>query len=140
MSYASRPPGMSMKKSPSIGYKTVQADDDKMDNRMIRRLKEIQLFEGSLTLFPMNDMATVQAVKENLEDTTTKTKTVKVVCSTCGETVMEIVDPADVALGTEEPADKATPAPEPPEAEPQTSRAVREFVEAASGAIRKLTN
>ena len=51
----------------SIGYKAVQWKDDRVDEAAVRRLKEIQLFEGSLTLFPMNDEALVQAVKEDLE-------------------------------------------------------------------------
>jgi HK97 family phage prohead protease len=123
----------------SIGYKATKFEDDKADNQLIRRLKEIQLFEGSLTLFPMNDAAVIQNVKDNLEDTT-KAKTVKVVCSTCGETVMEIVDPEDKAIDAQEPAAKATPENDPPAVEAQTERAVREFVESITGSIRKLTN
>ena len=102
----------------------------------IKALKSRSLLR--LTLFPMNDAAVIQNVKDNLEDTT-KAKTVKVVCSTCGETVMEIVDPEDKAIDAQEPAANATPENDPP-AEAQSERAVREFVESITGSIRKLTN
>jgi len=123
----------------SIGYKAVQWDEDKVDNEAVRRLKEIQLFEGSLTLFPMNDQAVVQAVKDSLEDTAGKSKTVSVVCSKCGETVMEITDPAEEALDASEPDKKSTPKNEPPE-ESQMDRAWRRFFEDVGESIKKLTN
>jgi HK97 family phage prohead protease len=51
----------------SIGYKAMQWEMDEKAKQTIRRLKEVQLFEGSLTLFPMNDQALIQAVKDNLQ-------------------------------------------------------------------------
>jgi len=122
----------------SIGYKAIQWDMDEKEKQTIRRLKEVQLFEGSMTLFPMNDQALIQAVKDNLEDTT-KSKTVNVVCSKCGETVMEITDPAEGALDTPEPDEKSTPKDEPP-AESQMDRAWRRFFEDVGESIKKLTN
>ncbi len=122
----------------SIGYKAILWDTDEKEKQTIRRLKEIQLFEGSMTLFPMNDEAYVQAVKETLDDNT-KPKTVTVVCSACGEKVMEITDPAEGALDASEPAAKATPKNEPP-AETPTERIVREYVEMMRESFKKKTN
>jgi HK97 family phage prohead protease len=51
----------------SIGYKAIQWEMEEAEKQTIRRLKEVQLFEGSMTLFPMNDQALIQAVKEGLE-------------------------------------------------------------------------
>lgn len=45
----------------SIGYKTVKAD---MDSQGIRHLKEVMLFEVSVTEIPMNEEALVTAVKD----------------------------------------------------------------------------
>jgi len=47
----------------SMGYKAIKWIDEKLDNSFVRRLKEVQLVEGSLTLFPMNNQALVQDVK-----------------------------------------------------------------------------
>ena len=47
--------------SMSIGYKTVEAD---FTNSGVRQLKEVGLFEISLVTFPMNDQATVTAMKD----------------------------------------------------------------------------
>lgn len=60
--------GKGVKVGLSIGYKALQWEIDEGENKeQIRRLKEVQLYEGSMTLFPMNQEALVQAVKEGLE-------------------------------------------------------------------------
>jgi HK97 family phage prohead protease len=58
----------------SMGYKAVKFEFDKIKDITVRRLKEVALHEGSLTLFPMNDQAMLINVKsgelipvENLE-------------------------------------------------------------------------
>lgn len=50
----------------SIGFRTVKEEPDKR-NPMIRRLKEIQLFEYSIVTFPMNPQAAVTTVKARQE-------------------------------------------------------------------------
>lgn len=98
----------------SIGYK---ADKWKMEEdeneRTIRRLKEVQLFEGSMTLFPMNEAALVQAVKDGLEGAPTD-KEIEFRCGNCGETTLVIKnsEPDDKAFDTQEP-EKTIPADEP---------------------------
>lgn len=47
----------------SIGYRAIKWVIDTLDGRSIRRLQEIQLNEGSLTLWPMNERALIDAVK-----------------------------------------------------------------------------
>lgn len=47
--------------SMSIGYKTLEADYDKSG---IRQLKSLGLYEVSMVTFPMNEQATVTAMKE----------------------------------------------------------------------------
>jgi|GEM_PF-1504835 len=51
----------------SMGYKAIKFEFDKLKEKAqeftIRRLKEVGLYEGSLTFFPMNEMARVEAVK-----------------------------------------------------------------------------
>ena len=49
----------------SIGYKAVNAVWEKIKEQTIRRIKEIKLFEGSLTLFPMNQLARIESIKSN---------------------------------------------------------------------------
>ena len=125
----------------SIGYKTVQFENSKQDDQLVRRLKEVQLFEGSLTLFPMNDQAMVQAIKDgkNVVDADTHGKTVKVVCGECGKTVMEIIDPAAIggqALDAREPAD-ATLKTEPPP-ENQVLNALGSLLEKATRDLSKI--
>ena len=51
----------------SMGYKTLRWLSDMMDGQSVRRLQEVRLNEGSLTLWPMNELARVDAVKM-LED------------------------------------------------------------------------
>ena len=46
----------------SIGFRTIKEEPDKK-NPMIRRLREIQLFEYSIVTFPMNPQAAVTTVK-----------------------------------------------------------------------------
>lgn len=48
----------------SIGYRTVKAQWD--DQAGVRKLMELDLWEVSLVTFPMNEMATVDAVKGDL--------------------------------------------------------------------------
>lgn len=47
----------------SIGYKTIKYLNDVIDSRPVRRLKELKLKEGGLTLFPMNALARIEDVK-----------------------------------------------------------------------------
>lgn len=47
----------------SIGYYTIKAEDD-FDNPRIRRLKELKVFEYSVTAFPMNEQASITDVKK----------------------------------------------------------------------------
>ena len=46
----------------SIGYITIKAEPDR-DRPMVRRLKELKLFEYSFVTFPMNIEATVSSIK-----------------------------------------------------------------------------
>lgn len=46
----------------SIGYMTIKAEPDR-NNGMIRRLKELKLFEYSIVTFPMNTEAMITAAK-----------------------------------------------------------------------------
>ena len=48
----------------SMGYKAIKFVYDTIEGVTVRRLKEVKLFEGSLTLFPMNEQATLEAIKE----------------------------------------------------------------------------
>ncbi|GJL78802.1 MAG: hypothetical protein NPINA01_17910 [Nitrospinaceae bacterium] len=50
----------------SIGFRSIKEEPDK-NNPMIRRLKEIQLFEYSIVTFPMNPQAAVTTVKARQE-------------------------------------------------------------------------
>ena len=51
----------------SIGYRTVKAQWD--DEQGVRKLLDLDLWEGSIVTFPMNEMATVDAVKGDLSIT-----------------------------------------------------------------------
>jgi HK97 family phage prohead protease len=51
----------------SIGYKTVKYLNDTINGQMVRRLKEVKLNEGAFTLFPMNELARVEEIKEDSE-------------------------------------------------------------------------
>jgi HK97 family phage prohead protease len=51
----------------SIGYKALQWDMEDIKGQPVRRLKEVQLYEGSITLFPMNEEAQIQSIKDALE-------------------------------------------------------------------------
>lgn len=48
----------------SIGYRTIKAQWD--EEQGIRKLLDVELWEGSIVTFPMNEMATVDAVKNDL--------------------------------------------------------------------------
>lgn len=52
----------------SIGYRAIKWALDTLDGRSIRRLQEIQLNEGSLTLWPMNERALIDMVKAAEDD------------------------------------------------------------------------
>jgi HK97 family phage prohead protease len=54
---------MGTMKKQSMGYKTIQADWVKEEGRSIRNLLEVAVMEGSAVVFPMNDLAQVDAVK-----------------------------------------------------------------------------
>lgn len=49
----------------SIGYQIIRSAWDKVKGESVRLLQELKLNEGSLTLFPMNEMALVSGVKSN---------------------------------------------------------------------------
>lgn len=53
----------------SMGYKTMKYVNETIDGFMVRRLKEVKLKEGALTLFPMNEEAALEGIKseEDLE-------------------------------------------------------------------------
>lgn len=50
----------------SIGYMTIKAEPDR-EKPMVRRLKELKLFEYSIVTFPMNTSAMITAMKSNWE-------------------------------------------------------------------------
>jgi len=51
----------------SIGYRAIKWAYDTIEGRNVRRLKEIALDEGSITLFPMNQEALVESVKSLID-------------------------------------------------------------------------
>jgi hypothetical protein len=51
----------------SMGYRVIKDKYDTVDGQPVRRLLEVALEEGSITLFPANDLALVESVK-SLED------------------------------------------------------------------------
>jgi hypothetical protein len=54
----------------SIGFQAIKFVWDKINGEPVRLLKELKLNEGSLTLFPMNELALVTGVKSNDGDPT----------------------------------------------------------------------
>src|SRR6266571_2638385 len=54
---------MGTMKKQSMGYKAIQVDWVKEDGRSIRNLLEVAVMEGSAVVFPMNDLAQVDTVK-----------------------------------------------------------------------------
>jgi HK97 family phage prohead protease len=54
---------MGTMKKQSMGYKAIQVDWVKEENKSIRNLVEVAVMEGSAVVFPMNDMAQVDTVK-----------------------------------------------------------------------------
>lgn len=57
--------GKGVKIGLSIGYQVIRFAWDKVKGEPVRMLQELKLNEGSLTLFPMNEMALVTGVKSN---------------------------------------------------------------------------
>jgi len=51
----------------SMGYKTIKDVLEKIEGGFLRHLKEVKLKEGSITLFPMNELARVETVKQSEE-------------------------------------------------------------------------
>ncbi len=49
----------------SMGYRAIKSEPAKVSGRTGRILKEVKLYEGSLTLFPMNPEAEILALKQN---------------------------------------------------------------------------
>ncbi len=47
----------------SIGYEVIRHAFEEVGKEMVRKLKEVRLLEGSIALFPMNNMALVTGVK-----------------------------------------------------------------------------
>lgn len=56
----------------SMGYKTIKWLNDIIDGQSVRRLQEVRLLEGSITLWPMNELALVEMVKLNTEKNSTR--------------------------------------------------------------------
>jgi HK97 family phage prohead protease len=56
---------MGTMKKQSMGYKAIQVDWVKEDGKSIRNLLEVAVMEGSAVVFPMNDMAQVDHVKND---------------------------------------------------------------------------
>src|SRR5229473_2488019 len=54
---------MGTMKKQSMGYKAIQVDWVKEDGKSIRNLLEVAVMEGSAVVFPMNDLAQVDTVK-----------------------------------------------------------------------------
>lgn len=54
-----------MMKKQSMGYKAIQVEYVKDEGRTIRNLLEVAVMEGSAVVFPMNDLASVDTVKNN---------------------------------------------------------------------------
>jgi len=54
----------------SMGYKTVKHVYETIEGITVRRLKEVKLKEGSITLWPMNDQALLETIKEEGEEET----------------------------------------------------------------------
>src|SRR6266702_1905711 len=54
---------MGIAKKQSMGYRAIQVDWVKEEGRSIRNLLEVQIMEGSAVVFPMNDLAQVDTVK-----------------------------------------------------------------------------
>jgi hypothetical protein len=52
----------------SMGYKTVKYVYEVIEGITVRRLKEVKLKEGSITLWPMNDQALLETIKEEGEE------------------------------------------------------------------------
>ena len=53
----------------SMGYKAIKYDFGKVNGTSVRRLKEVRLYEGSITLFPLNEQARVEFIKQEQIET-----------------------------------------------------------------------
>lgn len=51
----------------SMGYKTMKYVNETIEGLLVRKLKEIKLREGALTLFPMNEEAGLEGIKSDEE-------------------------------------------------------------------------
>jgi HK97 family phage prohead protease len=66
----------------SMGYRTIQYSYETVDGITIRHLKEVKLKEGSITLWPMNEQAQLETIKEESEtDLETKPSKENHVCT-----------------------------------------------------------
>jgi len=85
----------------SMGYKTMKYTNETVEGMMIRRLKEVKLQEGALTLFPMNEEARVESIKGEGDEhngtfeAASKKEALIITCTSCGETIE--VDPEEVS-------------------------------------------
>ncbi len=57
---------MGTMKKQSMGYKAIQVEWVKEEGKSIRNLLEVQVMEGSAVVFPMNDLAQVDTVKNGI--------------------------------------------------------------------------
>ena len=93
----------------SMGYKTIKHVPDNIENMQIRRLKEVRLNEGSLTLFPMNEEARVESIKGTIEHDPEK-GSFQITCSSCGKTLSmepeEVSTLLESSCKSEEPEEK----------------------------------
>lgn len=64
---AKRLMGDGVKLGLSMGYRTVKFLYEQIEGITVRRLKEVKLKEGSITLWPMNDQALLETIKEEGE-------------------------------------------------------------------------
>jgi hypothetical protein len=62
--------GKAIKLGLSMGYRAVKWIFETTEGIIVRRLKEVKLNEGSITLWPMNDQAQIEAIKEEGEEET----------------------------------------------------------------------
>jgi len=84
----------------SMGYKTVKYLMDQVDGVTVRRLKEVKLREGSITLSPMNEEALVEAIKE--EDKTGKAEWTVAFINDLPDSAFAVIEPAYSSGDTED--------------------------------------
>lgn len=68
----------------SMGYRALKWVYETKEGIMIRRLKEVKLNEGSITLWPMNDQTNLMVKEEGEEETETKPSKENHVCTKGG--------------------------------------------------------